>query len=163
MSSAPESPEPEQAEQPAIPPPVGPVAAPPESPEAPVLPGPQPGGGLEKVGPGTAGLGGGTLVAIIASGLPEGIIKTVLIWFSPVSTVFFGILWQKIQELFRTFVVDARAMKDLIATRGVITKSLAYPGLPDNVRQEFLAARVRVEQMIIRLQLSKIPIHIRNA
>src|SRR5437773_7347602 len=40
-------------------------------------------GTSEIAGLGAAGLGGGTLVAIFASTLPEGVFKTILIWFTP--------------------------------------------------------------------------------
>jgi len=115
-------------------------------------------GGSGTIGPGSAGVGGGTLIAIIASTLPEGTWKTVLIWFAPVSTLVFSTVW----EWIRTYYVDRKAMRDLIATRTVIDESMQYPGLPEEVLKEFQAKRVLVERMIIRLQFSKIPVHISN-
>ena len=75
------------------------------------------------IGPGSAGVGGGTIVAIIASALPEGILKNILIWFAPVSTLVFATIW----EWVRTTYIDRKAMKDLIATRAVIDESMKYP------------------------------------
>ena len=44
-------------------------------------------------GAATVGVSGGTLIAILASGLPDGITKNVLIWLAPAATVTLSVAW----------------------------------------------------------------------
>ncbi len=44
-------------------------------------------------GAGAAGVGGGTLIAVLASSLSDGLTKTVLIWLAPAATVTFTAVW----------------------------------------------------------------------
>jgi hypothetical protein len=106
-------------------------------------------------GAGAAGVGGGTLIAILASALPDGIGKTILIWLAPTATLTFTALWiwcrKKLVEYFNEKDAEA-AFK---AARVAIEQALNNPNLTPGQRAEMEAKRVELDKIVVERRMSK--------
>jgi len=100
-------------------------------------------------GAGAAGVGGGTLVAIIATTLADGPLKTVLIWVAPAATITLSALWIWGRKKLIEYFDNKQAEAAFRAARQAIEQALNNPSLIPEQRGEFERKRVELDQMII--------------
>jgi hypothetical protein len=110
-------------------------------------------------GAGAAGVGGGTLIAIIATALPDGVGKNVLIWFSPTATLALTAIWIWCRRKIVEHLDNRDANAAFEAARTAIDQALSNPNLSQPQRAEFEAKRVQLDQMIVDRRLSKATAH----
>jgi hypothetical protein len=113
-------------------------------------------------GAGAAGVGGGTLIAIIATALPDGLGKTVLIWLAPTATLTFTAIWIWCRKKIVEHMDDHDAESSFRAARTAIEQALNNPNLTPPQRAEFETKRVQLDQMIVERRLSKAIVHARR-
>ncbi len=113
-------------------------------------------------GAGAAGVGGGTLVAIIASSLPDGAAKTVLIWLAPTLAITLSALWiwcrRKIQEYYEHRQAEAAFR----AARNAIDVALSNDSLTPEQRKAFEIEKVKLDQMIVERRMTGATRHVRK-
>lgn len=106
-------------------------------------------------------MGGGTLIAILASTLPDGLLKTILIWVAPAATVTFSALWIWSRKRIVNYFEDKQAEVAFRAAKAAIEEALANPNLSPAQRAEFEAKRVELDQMIVEQRMSRATRHVR--
>jgi hypothetical protein len=104
-----------------------------------------------------AGAGGGTLVAVVASQLPDDSpAKNLLIYLSPSISVLFTLLWGWVQVKVVNYIKDQEAERLIKLAKINIEESIANPNITDEYRedlrkryQEFDAIRIdRIKSQI---------------
>jgi hypothetical protein len=111
-------------------------------------------------GAGAAGVGGGTLVAIIASALPDGLLKTILIWLAPIVTLALTAAWIWARAKIVEYLQGRDLERYLAATRKAIEDALNNPTLSAEQREEFENNRVELDRLIVEMHLSKTKHHL---
>ena len=113
-------------------------------------------------GAGAAGVGGGTLIAVIASSLPDGIYKSVLIWLAPTATVTFTALWIWGRKKVVSHYESKEADREFASAREAIERALANPNLTPVQKADFEAKRVELDLMIVERSMAKATAHARR-
>lgn len=107
-------------------------------------------------GAGAAGVGGGTLVAIIATSLPEGILKTILIWLAPATTLTLSALWIWARKKIIDHVIEREIKAEFDAAKKVIADALTNQSLTAEQRGELEKKRHELEERMVDYRLSKV-------
>jgi hypothetical protein len=110
-------------------------------------------------GAGAAGIGGGTLIAILASALPDGTLKSVLIWLAPTATITVSALWIWARKQIVSYFDDKEAERVFAAARKAISQALSNSDLTPQQRADFQAKQVELDQMIVDRRMSKATTH----
>jgi hypothetical protein len=106
-------------------------------------------------GAGAAGVGGGTLIAIIASALPDGIGKTILIWLAPAATLTLSAIWGWCSKRIVEYLNERDAETTSRRARVAIEQALNNPNLTQAQRAELEAQRVELDLMIVEQRMAK--------
>ncbi|MCI0616779.1 hypothetical protein L0244_27690 [bacterium] len=102
---------------------------------------------------GAAGVGGGTLLVVIANNLPESSkLKLWLILAAPSVSVFLGALWLWLQVKFANYLRDREARSIINDTRKTLENALSNPNTSD-------AHRARIRRALEKLDLVTIDRH----
>jgi len=104
-------------------------------------------------------VGGGSLIAVIATHMPEGIWKSVMIWASPAVTITLSALWIWGRQLLVTFWNDQEAERHYKATRTAIHDAIKGDYLTEEQRKDFEAKLVELEKMRIDQKLARAAHH----
>ena len=127
---------------------------------------PEDNGGLvsaaDTAGAGAAGVGGGTVVSVLASSLPDGFAKTVLIWLAPTATVAASALWIWARRRVVAHFDERYAKREFDAARTAIADALSNPSLTAEQRAEFEAKRVELDQMVVERRMAFATAHARG-
>jgi hypothetical protein len=96
-----------------------------------------------KTNAGFAGASGGTLVAIVASQLPDDSpAKNLLIYLAPSTSILFTLLWGWIQSRIVNYVKDQEAERLIKKAKVKIEEGIANPNISDEHR-EYLRKRLQ--------------------
>ena len=104
---------------------------------------------------GAAGVGGGTLIAILADALPDGMAKTILIWLAPAATLTLAAIWGWCSKRIAVYFYDREAEAAFRATRVAIEQALSNPNLTPDQRAELEAQRVLLDKIIVEQRMSR--------
>jgi hypothetical protein len=95
-----------------------------------------------------AGAGGGTLVAVVASQLPDdNIAKNLLIYLAPSISILLTLLWGLVQIRFVNYVNDREVERLVKVAKIKLEKSIANPNISEEHR-EYLQKRLQEFDLI---------------
>ena len=110
-----------------------------------------------KVSAGAAGVGGGTLLAVIATSLPnENRLKPFLIWAAPSVSVFLGGLWLTLQVRIANRLRDRELNQRIDSTMKMLEDKLKKADLEPSRRVEIKKQIEELEQINISRQMARI-------
>lgn len=115
---------------------------------------------LDRESQATAGLGAagsGTLLLVIAEGLPlNHPLKPILVWAAPTFSVFSGVLFLWAQLRLREYLTERRADEVFKTAKQTITEALANPATSEQHRVKLRVELEKLELLMIRRQFARI-------
>jgi hypothetical protein len=110
-----------------------------------------------KTGAGAAGVGGGTLLVVIANSLPENNkLKPWLIWAAPSVSVFLGGLWLWLQVKIANHLRDREVRLLINNARKTLEEALNNPKTSEPHRARIRRQLEKLEQVSIDRQMERI-------
>ncbi|MCP4676993.1 MAG: hypothetical protein GY854_16035 [Deltaproteobacteria bacterium] len=109
-----------------------------------------------KVGAGAAGVGGGTLVAVIANNLPEtNALKPWLILIAPSLSIFLGAGWLWLQVKVANYLRDREVQTVIASAKKTLEAALANPLTSNKHRKKIQEELEKLELMAVRRHLER--------
>lgn len=110
-----------------------------------------------KGGAGAAGIGGGTLLVVIANSLPQdNKFRPLLIWAAPSAAVFLGGLWLFIQYKMNNFLRDHEAKAHFDNAKKILREALNNPLTSNEHRQRLQRELETLEILALSRYLDRI-------
>ncbi len=92
---------------------------------------------------------------MIASAMPDGVGKNILIWLAPTASIIFSAVWIWVRNTIVSMREEWAAARSYKDTKKVIDDALANPHITDEDRARFQARSIELEQWYVDRKMAQ--------